>query len=128
MQTQYIHPSDKAEDQRFVDLINAVAQLQHDGVDVRLILSQWQTQGGWLDKLQAAGIDLAMVRIQVGVHNKGLVVDSQIVMLSSQNWSGDGVLRNRDASLIVFDEEAAQYYETIFLHDWVHMADQGALI
>ena len=124
MQTQYILPSDKAEDQGLADLINAVTELQQKGVDVRIILSQFEAQGGWLDKLQAAGVDLTSVRIQSGVHNKGIVVDSSVVMLGSQNWSGDGVIRNRDASVIVFNSDAAAYYEAIFLHDWANMAAQ----
>jgi len=122
MQTQYIHPSDKAEDQDFADLISAIVDLQRAGKDVRIILSQFEKEGNWLDLLQATRIDLASVRIQTGVHNKGIVVDSKVVMLGSQNWSGDGVLRNRDASLIVFDEDAARYYEQIFLHDWTNMS------
>lgn len=122
MQTQYIHPSDKAEDQHFADLISAVVALQRAGKDVRIILSQFEKEGDWLDLLQATGIDLASVRIQTGVHNKGIIVDSKVAMLGSQNWSGDGVLRNRDASLIVFDADAAGYYEQIFLHDWTNMA------
>ncbi len=40
------------------------------------------------------------------------------VLVSSQNWSGDGFLRNRDAGLIVEDAEIAGYYEAIFLDDW----------
>jgi hypothetical protein len=127
MQTQYIHPSDLPGDQQLADLISAVAELQKKGLDVRLILSQWETQGtgGYLEKLQAAGIDLASVRIQTGVHNKGIIVDSSVVMLGSQNWSGDGVIRNRDASLIIYNADAAQYYEQIFLHDWTNMAQQA---
>lgn len=127
MQTQYIHPSDLPQDQPLADLISAVAELQKNGLDVRLILSQWETQGtgGFLEKLQAAGIDLASVRIQTGVHNKGIVVDSSVVMLGSQNWSGDGVIRNRDASLIIYNADAAQYFEQIFLHDWANMAQQS---
>jgi len=127
MQTQYIHPSDLPEDQQLADLISAVVELQKKGLDVRLILSQWETQGtgGFLEKLQAAGVDLASVRIQTGVHNKGVVVDSSVVMLGSQNWSGDGVIRNRDASLIIYNADAAQYYEQIFLHDWTNMAQQS---
>jgi hypothetical protein len=124
MQTQYIHPSDKPEDQHLADLIDAVIERQQKGVDVRIILSQFEAQGGWLDKLQAAGMDLTSVRIQNAVHNKGIVVDSSVVMLGSQNWSGDGVIRNRDASVVVFNAEAAAYYEAIFLHDWTHMAAQ----
>ena len=127
MQTQYIHPSDLAQDQRPADLISAIAEPQKKGIDVRLILSQWERQGtgGYLEKLQAAGIDLASVRIQTGVHDKGVVVDKSVVMLGSQNWSGDGVIRNRDASLIIYNADAARYYEQIFLHDWTNLAQQA---
>jgi hypothetical protein len=37
-----------------------------------------------------------------------------------------GVTTNRDASLIIRNAEAAQYWQTIFLHDWAHMAAQHA--
>ena len=78
------------------------------------------------EKLQAAGFDLSKVRIQTGVHNKGFIVDTQVVAIGSQNWSGDGVLHNRDASLIIHNAEAAAYFEAIFLHDWVNMATPAA--
>lgn len=131
MQTQYIHPSDNAGDQGLTDLINAVINAQKRGVDVRIILSQWQVQNDkngnpvWWERLQQTGLDLSAVKLQSGVHNKGIVVDSKTVMISSQNWSGDGVLRNRDAGLIIFDEEVAKYYEKVFLHDWQFMAQAG---
>src|ERR1700675_3082795 len=70
------------------------------GVDVRIILSQWQNSQ-WMERLQGAGIDTGLVPIQNGVHNKGFVVDHQKVVISSQNWSGEGVLANRDAGLII---------------------------
>jgi phosphatidylserine/phosphatidylglycerophosphate/cardiolipin synthase-like enzyme len=62
------------------------------------------------------------VRRQNNVHNKGVVVDGAVVMVSSQNWSADGTLRNRDAGLILHDVEAAAYFEEIFLHDWDNLA------
>jgi hypothetical protein len=133
MQTQYIHPPNDGIDADFAELIDEVIALQQRGVDVRIVLSQWQVQNDkngsphWWERLQQTGMDLTAVKIQHGVHNKGIVVDSKTVMLGSQNWSGDGVLRNRDASVIVFDEEAAQYYEKIFLHDWEYMAQDGPL-
>ena len=73
-----------------------------------------------------AGIDTSLVRIQTRVHNKGIVVDSTTVALGSHNWSGDGTLRNRDATLIIHNEEAAQYFERIFLADWTTLARQGS--
>lgn len=122
MQTQYIHPSDKPGDHDFQLLIEAVRDRIDAGCDVRLITSEFQLQSGWLEKLQMAGIDLSKVRVQNRVHNKGIVVDSSVVALGSHNWSSDGTLRNRDATLIIYDEEAAQYYESIFLYDWDNLA------
>ena len=125
MQTQYIHPSNKEGDEGLAALIEAVAQKIKDGLDVRLIMSQYETLDK-LEVLQDAGVDLANVRIQANVHNKGMVVDSSIVALGSQNWSADGVIRNRDATLIIYNEDAAAYWEQIFLHDWTNMAAQQA--
>jgi hypothetical protein len=122
VQLQYIHPSSKDADEDFTALINVVIAKINAHLDVRIILSQWQLSQGWLERLQSAGVDLDAVRIQNGVHNKGFVVDSKIVALGSQNWSAEGVLRNRDASVIIRHERAAQYYETIFLHDWNNIA------
>ena len=53
------------------------------------------------------------------------MIDGKKVALGSQNWSGDGVLRNRDASVILDNPTAAQYYEKIFLHDWDRIAKQS---
>jgi hypothetical protein len=125
MQTQYIHPSDKPGDEGLAGLIEAVAQKIKDGLDVRLIMSEYETLDK-LELLQDAGIDLAHVRIQANVHNKGMVVDSSIVALGSQNWSADGVIRNRDATLIIYNQDAARYWEQIFIHDWTNMAIQQA--
>ena len=125
IQLQYIHPSDKDADSDFASLLNVVIAKINAGVDVRIILSQWQTTGGWLERLQSAGVQLKVVKIQNGVHNKGFVVDSKVVVLGSQNWSPEGVLRNRDASVIIANAKAARYYESIFLHDWDKIAKQS---
>ena len=126
IQTQYAHPSTRPEDQAFTDLLNAVIARQQAGVDVRMIFSQWETSP-YLEKLQAAGFDLSQVRIQRGVHNKGIVQDGKIVLISSQNWSADGVLRNRDAGVIIEYEPIARYFQQIFMHDWTNLARQQAL-
>ena len=121
IQLQYIHPSNQAEDAAFTALLDAVAARDAAGVDVRIILSQWQNSQ-WMERLQAAGVDTRLVRIQQGVHNKGFVIDHQRVVISSQNWSGAGVLHNRDAGIIIDNATIARYFETIFLHDWDNVA------
>jgi phosphatidylserine/phosphatidylglycerophosphate/cardiolipin synthase-like enzyme len=53
-------------------------------------------------------------------------VDGNAVLVSSQNWSTDGTLYNRDAGVIIHSDVAAQYFQQIFLHDWQHLAKQKA--
>lgn len=123
IQLQYIHPSPNAASD-FVTLIDAVAAKINAGLDVRIILSEFQVLKDGLESLKAAGINLDNVRIQVGVHNKGFVFDHKIVVVSSMNWSSEGVTENRDAGLIIENENAAKYYEKIFLDDWENHAQQ----
>ncbi len=104
-------------------MIAAIAKKIRAGLDVRLIMSAFEKAGS-LEQLQAAGIDASLVRIQANLHNKGIIVDSRVVCIGSQNWSAPGVTTNRDASLVIFNADAAQYWEAIFLHDWSHMAVQ----
>ena len=124
IQLQYIHPSSDPANAKFTDLIDVVAAKINAGLDVKIILSEFQTEKGGLDALQAAGINLDNVKIQNNVHNKGFVFDHNIVVVSSMNWSGEGVLSNRDAGVIIENATAARYYEKVFLDDWAHHSEQ----
>ena len=125
MQTQYIHTVDADKDPgtpSHMDLIRAVVELIKKGVDVKLITSEYE-DAMWIERLQDAGIDAAEnLRIQQRVHNKGIVVDSKVSVISSQNWSPAGTGPNRDGGLIIYNEEASRYLEEIFLHDWTNLA------
>jgi len=122
MQTQYIKASGRPGDEAHDALIAAVAKLVTDGKDVRLITSEFEKAED-VEKLMDAGMPSSVLRIQPHVHNKGMIVDGKTVVVSSQNWSADGTLRNRDAGLIIYDSpEAARYFGQIFLHDWAHLA------
>ncbi len=124
IQLQYIHPTNTPADSKFTDLINAVTAKIDSGKDVRIILSEFQVLKGGLEALQAAGVNLDNVKIQNNVHNKGFVFDHKTVVVSSMNWSGEGVLSNRDAGVIIDNATAAVYYEKIFLDDWNNHAEQ----
>lgn len=129
MQFQYIEPP-KAGDpstQPFIDLINAVIDRQAHGVDIKIIMSEFE-KVGYLEQLRIMGLDVVSnVKIQKNVHNKGIVVDGAAVLVSSQNWSADGTLRNRDAGVIIYHQDAAQYFQQVFLHDWENLAAAKAL-
>ena len=124
IQLQYIHPSPATAAEKFTELLDALAAKINAGKDVRIILSEFQLLKGGLEALQSAGINLNNVKIQNNVHNKGFVFDHKKVVVSSMNWSGEGVLENRDAGVLIENATAAKYYEDIFLDDWNNHAQQ----
>jgi hypothetical protein len=126
MQMPYITPTSKTDSVTLAALIVAIANKVKQGKDVRLILSGF-AQLPDLELLQGKGIDASIIKIQQNLHNKGIIVDSKVVAIGSQNWSGAGVTVNRDATLIIHNAEAAQYWQQVFLHDWANMASQSAL-
>jgi hypothetical protein len=116
IQLQYIEASKGSGD--YDALLRAIAERVAAGVDVRLIES---TEYGmkWAEKMKQSGVDLTQnIRLQSNVHNKGFVVDSQRVVISSQNFSPAGVEQNRDAGVIIASEAIAAYYEAVFIADW----------
>jgi hypothetical protein len=124
IQLQYIRPGATTTAEKFTELLDALGAKINAGKDVRIILSEFQVLKGGLEALQGAGINLANVRIQNNVHNKGFVFDHKKVVVSSMNWSGEGVLENRDAGVLIENATAAQYFEAIFLDDWSNHAKQ----
>ena len=54
-------------------------------------------------------------------------MDGVRVLIGSHNWTNQGTLVNRDASLIFEDEEIAQYYEEIFWFDWKNLSRQDSV-
>jgi hypothetical protein len=125
MQMPYITPSNDSEGATLAGLIDAIARRIQAGLDVKIILSAFAKIAA-LEQLQSMGIDNSVIRIQNNLHNKGIIVDSSVVAVGSQNWSAPGVSTNRDATLVIFNEAAAQYWEQIFLHDWTTMSTQHA--
>lgn len=61
----------------------------------------------------------------VHCHNKLIIVDDEIVLISSQNWSDFAVAKNREAGVIVYDKDITQYYSRIFNADWTMSEPEG---
>jgi phosphatidylserine/phosphatidylglycerophosphate/cardiolipin synthase-like enzyme len=121
IQLQYIESSaTDGTNPFYTDLLQAIADKVAAGLDVKLIESR-QYGVKWAEKMMAGGVDLtANIALQYNVHNKGFVIDSKTVVVSSQNFSPAGVHDNRDAGVIIESEDIASYFEAIFLSDWTN--------
>jgi hypothetical protein len=118
LQYSYITFSDKKIDKNFTEMLEKLAELSNKPtIDMRIIVGS-NGAADKIRKLVEAGFKETVFRSQSNIHNKGIIVDGETVLVSSTNWSGDGVLRNRDAGLIIFNKEIATYYQNVFLFDW----------
>lgn len=116
---QYSYIRLPEEEDGFMELIRLIARKIEEGLDVRLIASARNQKPVHTDGLARLGITGKHLRLQRSkLHNKGIIVDSKKAVVSSQNWSRDGVLYNRDAGLIIHDARVARYFEKVFLFDW----------
>ncbi|WP_455392051.1 phospholipase D-like domain-containing protein [[Eubacterium] cellulosolvens] len=52
------------------------------------------------------------------VHNKGIIVDGNKTLVSSINWATGSVLYNREAGVIIENEQVAKFFTEIFFYDW----------
>ena len=120
-QNQYINIG-KQRDEQFDALLEALVLKKSAGLDVRIILRDLPNSRKMLEDMQNYGFDMSCVKLQPNSHTKGIVVDSEILVLGSHNWSNEGTLYNRDASVMFFDSQIARYYEEVFLYDWDALA------
>jgi hypothetical protein len=123
LQYAYINYSNQQLDKPFTAMLEKLADLSfRPQMDIRIIVGS-SGAADKIRKLAEAGFKETVFRTQRNIHNKGIVVDGEAVLVSSANWSGDGVLRNRDAGLIIRDKEIAGYYRDVFLDDWENRAN-----
>jgi phosphatidylserine/phosphatidylglycerophosphate/cardiolipin synthase-like enzyme len=67
--------------------------------------------------LEAKCIDLSVSTVEK-IHNKGVIVDDERVLVSSINWNSNSPNFNREAGVIIEHPGAARYFREVFDDDW----------
>ena len=79
----------------------------------------WQSS---VDTLRAAGLGqfLRAQNLQhvIHCHNKGLIIDNDVAVVSSTNWSENSILRARETGFLITSQELNAYYASVFDEDW----------
>jgi hypothetical protein len=120
LQYSYITWSGKDQDTDFRAVLDYLGERSWaEDFDLRVIVGH---EPAATAVLAEQGWNEACIRRQRPIHNKTIIADGKKALVSSQNWSGDGFLRNRDAGIIFYDEEIAQYYQRVFRFDWDNRA------
>jgi hypothetical protein len=104
---------------RYAELFDALKTKVNDpDIDARIIVRGDFSPHDIITALAKAGFDMSRVKLQKGCHTKGILVDGEVTVVGSHNWTGQGTTQNRDASLIIPSAEVTEYYEKLFIHDW----------
>lgn len=122
LQFQYVRLRGDTPD-KFRQVILLLKEKIDKKLDVRVIIGHHDVRRD-LENLVGIELDISHFKVQVNCHNKTLLVDDRFVTVGSQNWSGDGTTRNRDASILFRSRAVYDYYERIFIHDWERLASQ----
>jgi hypothetical protein len=106
------------------ELLDALKEKAHELDDVRIIFRDIR-RAKTIDALRLLdrdGFPMDKIRAMGNCHTKGILIDSEITVIGSHNWTNEGTNYNRDASLIIHDPEVTAYYEEIVEHDWSHLS------
>jgi phosphatidylserine/phosphatidylglycerophosphate/cardiolipin synthase-like enzyme len=111
------------------------------GVEVKVLLDGTyldpsepsQDNTGALDYLQYTafkeGLDIqariAKIPGTLKLHNKGVVVDGEKVLVSTINWGATSVYQNREVGLVIEGAGPAGYFQQVFLDDWEQSSGNG---
>jgi len=119
-------------DERFEDLDAALRRAGARKVDVKLLVSHWNTRPGPVEHLkalaQAPGLEVRVATIpelEKGfipfarvIHAKYMVIDDRVVWIGTSNWSGEYFLRSRNVGAVIEGAPLAAEVAGIFDDLW----------
>jgi phosphatidylserine/phosphatidylglycerophosphate/cardiolipin synthase-like enzyme len=95
------------------DLAEAILSRAQDGVTVAGVMDESQiksNQGGEYDSFAQAGIDVRQDGIGGLMHHKVFIIDNQIVITGSYNFSRSAEERNDENILVIYNTDIAQEF------------------
>ena len=112
-------------------IFTALKQSAENGVRVRLIINGayldqdvqdvvdtfnevWNSSDGYDVSAVVMGEDDDVSKL----HNKGVIVDGETVLVSSINWGNSAVNRNREMGLVITSVEVTTPYRVAWFEDW----------
>jgi phosphatidylserine/phosphatidylglycerophosphate/cardiolipin synthase-like enzyme len=107
----------------------AALEQRKDELDIRIIVSPAFRKVGakdsWelsMDSLDAFTLKDRLRAMNLGfythLHNKGLIIDGEKVIVSSTNWSENSITCAREAGVLIESAEIAGYFAKVFDFDW----------
>ncbi|MFQ5956972.1 MAG: phospholipase D-like domain-containing protein [Candidatus Brocadiales bacterium] len=94
------------------DLINA----KNRGVEVRIILEDNPERNNKYayNFLKDGGVAVAYDTDQITTHSRFLVIDDEVTVVGSHNWTFGGQRMNREASVLIKSKKVAKAFRKVF--------------
>jgi len=101
-------------------VINAIVAAKNRGVTVRIITSDVKDFENISSICLTYGIPIAWQDTTwfSEIHNKGIIVDGRLVLICSINFSDESIAENREAGVIIQNQNVAQWYQAVYDYDW----------
>ena len=114
-------------------LLDSLENAAERGVSIRLVINQHYVNenpgirqavnelNDWEGDVEA--ILMSENETITKLHNKGVIIDGESVLVSSINWGDNSILRNREMGLILHSQQVTQPYMESFWEDWNRLDD-----
>ena len=79
-------------------------------VETAALLNEIPNTSARIANVNAMGVDF--------IHNKGVLVDGNLTLVSSINWNANSIEKNREAAIVIDSIEVNQHYQALFDSDW----------
>jgi len=108
-------------------IVQSLVAADNRGVDLRIQINEHSDSDDITEYFLSLGIEIKWMGNLVSnpdgewisdTHNKLLIIDGKITILSSINFSENAFLNNRETGLVIQNTAVAAYYESIFDSDW----------
>jgi phosphatidylserine/phosphatidylglycerophosphate/cardiolipin synthase-like enzyme len=101
-------------------LAEALIEARRRGVDVRVVMERREANvtGSEYPRLLGAGVDVRLDANPGLMHHKFMVIDGEIVVTGSYNWSAAAEERNDENLVVIRDRGVAGAFEREFERIW----------
>ena len=112
------------------DLINRLENAVNRGVTVQIILED-DSVGNYYDigpYLNSKGMNVVpafSLNNIIFLHNKGIIVDDEYVLIGSINWSNWSLVSNIEMGVLIRSRQIAMFLKDVYSYDWDKSSTQA---
>ena len=95
-------------------IVQALIEREEAGVPVRAVTDSSNEDLSSIRRMRRHGISVVGDKRRALMHNKFIVIDTQVVITGSANWSNNGMRVNANNIVVIYDSDVALAYLTEF--------------